>query len=290
MKVKEEVIGEAIPMTPTNTKSTEEKTKNVDGEGDWQDGVALTPDSQAANPFVTSYLSTRNSSCSSFCSPSFDGGDAAATAAAAAAAGNASNTGVAGNAGNAGNAGVAGNAQSSHSTSPFLSPYQYSKSPSPAAAGIPSSSASASTLTGNSPNTQTNLRLPSPSPSSSHVPPARPTYFHSRRIKKGESERPWTRKNRRAGSSTYKPDPRDKWVNVIPLVGLLLGLVSAGLQIWDGVRRVERHGYCLVLDERFEGEVLDERVWMREVEVGGYGYVACLTWHGGLVSLHVLFV
>lgn len=85
-------------------------------------------------------------------------------------------------------------------------------------------------------------------------------YFHSRRVKKGEVERPWT-KNK---------DPREKWVTIIPVIGLVLGIAIAGFLVWDGMRSVVNHSYCPVLVEDFSGG-LNEKVWTKEVEVGGYG-------------------
>lgn len=85
-------------------------------------------------------------------------------------------------------------------------------------------------------------------------------YFHSRRVKKGEVERPWTK---------YK-DPREKWVTIIPLIGLFVGVAIAGFLIWDGLRTVVKHSYCSVLDEDFSNG-LNSKIWQKEAEVGGYG-------------------
>ena len=87
-------------------------------------------------------------------------------------------------------------------------------------------------------------------------------YFHSRRIKKGEIERPWL----------AKKDPREKWVWILPLIGLILGLGLAGFLVWDGLRSVVNHEYCQILDENWSGG-FNEDVWTKEVEVGGFGYV-----------------
>ncbi|KAH7398702.1 concanavalin A-like lectin/glucanase domain-containing protein [Phaeosphaeria sp. MPI-PUGE-AT-0046c] len=84
-------------------------------------------------------------------------------------------------------------------------------------------------------------------------------YFRSRRVKKGEVERPWL----------DKKDPREKWMTIIPLVGLFLGLGVVGVLIWDGVRSVAQHNYCPVLEENFAS--WNDKVWSKEVEVGGYG-------------------
>lgn len=86
-------------------------------------------------------------------------------------------------------------------------------------------------------------------------------YFHSRRVKKGEVERPWTKTK----------DPREKWVTIIPIIGLVLGLALAGFLVYDGLSTVVNHTYCAVLDEDFSSGTLDSRVWQKEAEVGGYG-------------------
>lgn len=91
-----------------------------------------------------------------------------------------------------------------------------------------------------------------------HVPQAR--YFHSRRVKKGEVEKPWT----------VKKDPKEKWVTIIPIIGIVVGLIVSGILIWDGLQSVTNHVYCPVLDEDFSGG-LNSKVWTKEVEVGGFG-------------------
>jgi len=85
-------------------------------------------------------------------------------------------------------------------------------------------------------------------------------YFHSRRIKKGEVSKPWLEKK----------DPREKWVTIIPCVGLFLGLVICGLLVWLGLRSVVNHKYCPVLMEDWSNG-FDKSIWTREVEVGGFG-------------------
>ncbi|KZF20767.1 glycoside hydrolase family 16 protein [Xylona heveae TC161] len=92
------------------------------------------------------------------------------------------------------------------------------------------------------------------------VPGAGPNYFHSRRVKRGEAERPWTKKK----------DPKEKWVTILPLIGILIGLGISGFLIWDGLRTVVKHNYCLLLDEDWS-EGFNDKVWTKEVEVGGFG-------------------
>jgi hypothetical protein len=90
-------------------------------------------------------------------------------------------------------------------------------------------------------------------------PTGQQKYFKSRRIKKGEIERPWL---------DHK-DPREKWVTIIPIVGLVLGLMVSAALIWLGIRSVITHNYCQVLDDDFS--FWDDSVWTKEMEVGGYG-------------------
>lgn len=96
------------------------------------------------------------------------------------------------------------------------------------------------------------------SSSAARPPPSR--YFHSRRVQKGEIEQPWLK----------KVDPKEKWVTIIPLIGLFLGLGIAGFLVYDGIRSVVHHKYCPVMSDSF-AEGLNTNIWTQEAEVGGYG-------------------
>jgi hypothetical protein len=96
--------------------------------------------------------------------------------------------------------------------------------------------------------------------SSSAVRPPPPQYFHSRRVRKGEVEQPWLK----------RVDPKEKWVTIFPLVGLILGLGIAGFLVYDGLRSVVHHKYCPVLSDDFS-EGLNTNIWTQEAEVGGFG-------------------
>ena len=85
-------------------------------------------------------------------------------------------------------------------------------------------------------------------------------YFHSRRVRKADIERPWLEKK----------DPREKWLTIIPVVGIVVGLCIAGVLVWDGMRSVINHNYCEILDEDFSNG-LDPRIWTLEAELGGFG-------------------
>lgn len=97
--------------------------------------------------------------------------------------------------------------------------------------------------------------------SSTGLQPVQPQrYFHSRRIKKGDVERPWL----------DRKDPKEKWVTIIPIIGMVVGLALVGFLVYEGLQTVSNYVYCPVLDEDFSGG-LNPKVWTKEVEVGGYG-------------------
>ncbi|MCJ1228918.1 hypothetical protein MMC12_005582 [Toensbergia leucococca] len=85
-------------------------------------------------------------------------------------------------------------------------------------------------------------------------------YFHSRRVRKGEVERPWLERK----------DPREKWVTIIPLIGMALGLAMAAFLVFDGLQTIVNHTYCSILDEDWS-EGFNTKVWTKEAEVGGFG-------------------
>ncbi|KAH8661985.1 putative beta-1,3-glucan-binding protein [Xylariales sp. PMI_506] len=100
--------------------------------------------------------------------------------------------------------------------------------------------------------------------SSNAVRPAikeRPTrYFRSRRVCKGEIEKPWLNKK----------DPKEKWVTILPIIGIFLGLGISGFLVWDGIRSVINHKYCLVFEDDFSNG-FNTALWNKEVQVGGFG-------------------
>ncbi|ETN38270.1 uncharacterized protein HMPREF1541_06301 [Cyphellophora europaea CBS 101466] len=85
-------------------------------------------------------------------------------------------------------------------------------------------------------------------------------YFRSRRVKKGEVSQPWNETK----------DSKEKWVSLIPLVGILIGLALSALLVWDGLLTVVDHEYCTILDDSFT-DGLDGQIWLKEAEVGGFG-------------------
>jgi hypothetical protein len=67
-----------------------------------------------------------------------------------------------------------------------------------------------------------------------------------------------------------KSDPKEKWVTILPVIGIVIGLAISGFLVWDGIRSVVKHNYCLVLQDDFTNG-LDTAVWTKEVQVGGFG-------------------
>lgn len=85
-------------------------------------------------------------------------------------------------------------------------------------------------------------------------------YFHSRRVRKGEVEKPWTK----------SVDPKEKWVTILPIIGIIIGLGISGFLVWDGIRSVVKHQYCPVLEETWSNG-FNDNVWQKEVQVNGFG-------------------
>lgn len=77
---------------------------------------------------------------------------------------------------------------------------------------------------------------------------------------KGEVEKPWLEKK----------DPKEKWVTLLPIIGIVIGLGISGFLVWDGIRSVIKHQYCLVLSDDFSQGIRKE-IWQHEVQVGGFG-------------------
>ena len=161
-----------------------------------------------------------------------------------------------------------GGSSSSTSVRETISPYSKAsfrgRSPPSAQSSISASAAESSPFSDPQPNP---FGPPNPSTPASKAGSttgfqlAPKTYFHSRRRKKGEVQKPWL----------DKKDPREKWVTIIPIFGLLLGLAVSGFLIWEGLQTVQRHVYCPVLIQETFGGGLDPKVWEREVELGGFG-------------------
>jgi hypothetical protein len=109
------------------------------------------------------------------------------------------------------------------------------------------------------PNSVTDPRSDSRA-SGMEVKPRNERYFKSRRIKKGTTERPWL----------TEKDPRAKWNTIIPLIGLFIGIGVCAFLIYDGIKSVTNNKYCSVFEDDFSSG-FNNRKWMKEVEVGGFG-------------------
>lgn len=88
-----------------------------------------------------------------------------------------------------------------------------------------------------------------------------PRFFHSRRIEKKSIVKPWL---------SDPPDSKEKWVTIIPFIGMFIGIMLAGVLVWDGWKSVINHKYCLVYEDDFS-QGLDRDIWQAELQVGGFG-------------------
>jgi hypothetical protein len=86
-------------------------------------------------------------------------------------------------------------------------------------------------------------------------------YFRSRRIRKDNGHVP----------QTFKKDPKEKFLWIIPLMGVTIGLAITGVMIYLKIGRLTSHTYCAVLDDDFSSGTLNPSIWTKENEVGGYG-------------------
>ncbi|KIV95308.1 hypothetical protein PV10_02978 [Exophiala mesophila] len=94
------------------------------------------------------------------------------------------------------------------------------------------------------------------------VAPQAGVYFRSRRIREVERDMSWLK---------HRKDPKKKWLTIIPLIGIILGLGVAAINVYFGVRSVPVHKYCMVYEDDFSSGLLDPSVWTYEVQVGGFG-------------------
>lgn len=84
---------------------------------------------------------------------------------------------------------------------------------------------------------------------------------HSKRIPLGsEVEKPWLQsKNRK----------KLKAINYIVMGGFLIGICIIGILSYFAYADISNFDYCEVLNDDFD--TLDEDIWTREVQIGGYG-------------------
>ncbi|KAI9709914.1 MAG: hypothetical protein M1820_002991 [Bogoriella megaspora] len=119
-------------------------------------------------------------------------------------------------------------------------------------------------LTGSWSNSPYTSNLQSARESTTGLNSLRPRYFQSRRINKEQVERPWLDKKNR--------DPREKWVWIIPCIGLFLGFCMAGFLIWDGLRKQNKAELCPVIFQDFSSVTeLDPKIWQQEIQTNGFG-------------------
>ena len=82
-------------------------------------------------------------------------------------------------------------------------------------------------------------------------------------------------KTRRITEPILKPwkdekDPRIVLIQIMPYIGMLLGLIAGGYLIYQGYQSVPKHKFCMILDEQWANGI-DSDTWTREVNLGGFG-------------------
>ncbi|KAJ1022855.1 hypothetical protein NDA13_004905 [Ustilago tritici] len=76
-------------------------------------------------------------------------------------------------------------------------------------------------------------------------------------------EKPWLEDKKRKSS-----DRKAYWTFIF---GLSFGLVGAILLMYFAYAGVPKGEYCLVLDEQFDGDMINKDIWFHELETGGFG-------------------
>jgi hypothetical protein len=87
-----------------------------------------------------------------------------------------------------------------------------------------------------------------------------PKDFRSRRVDKTKIQTPWT---------AHK-DPKEKWVTILPVLAIIIGLCASGALVYQGYSSVPRHNYKLVLSDDFSSG-FNSDIWTKEIQVGGFG-------------------
>jgi Glycosyl hydrolases family 16 len=82
--------------------------------------------------------------------------------------------------------------------------------------------------------------------------------FKSRLIK-GNVEKAWLKEK----------DPREKWVTILPLIGIFIGCGLAAYLGYSGWASIETHNFCMVYEDDFS--TFRNDIWNHEVQVGGFG-------------------
>lgn len=65
-------------------------------------------------------------------------------------------------------------------------------------------------------------------------------------------------------------DRRQKIIGVVPILGMIVGVLLGAYIVYDGYQSVPKHKFCLVLDEDWSNGI-DPTTWNHEVQVGGFG-------------------
>lgn len=85
--------------------------------------------------------------------------------------------------------------------------------------------------------------------------------FHSRLLKdRVNVAKPWL---------LLPPDPREKWLWILPVVGLVIGNIIGAFIIYNGYKSVVNHNYCPVYEDDFH-QGLDRTIWDADMQLGSH--------------------
>jgi hypothetical protein len=110
-----------------------------------------------------------------------------------------------------------------------------------------------------------------PSYAGSEIPPKPPLPSTLLSEKLTKEDKPWL---------TEAPDARSRASRWITLLTILLGACGAGLLCWTGYQdagrtMIDSSRLCLVMEDTFDNLDVDNGgIWMRDVEMSGFGYVS----------------
>lgn len=85
--------------------------------------------------------------------------------------------------------------------------------------------------------------------------------FKSRRIEPGTTENPWL---------SQKKSAVGKRISLIPIAGLIMGLIIVGIYGYTGWKSYDTVPFCEYWEEDFS-EGLDTKIWTRQVQLDGFG-------------------
>lgn len=85
-------------------------------------------------------------------------------------------------------------------------------------------------------------------------------YFRSRRILKDKNAKP----------PVFKKHPKEKWLTIMPVCGIAVGLALSGVLMYFKMGLGSSSNFCSILSDDFSNGI-NPAIWTMEQEVGGFG-------------------